>query len=180
MFWYIHCNTMACDGVIRDGFGLIIAFVGHFNTQLVITLYKSQSHRIVFPVTVFAALLGNIFQQWTFLSCRAHVLSGWQQSQTNLLLVLTACYIALVVTAQRTPLPTAFLLRAFLLHCLATGMFTEPFPNSSWLFWLSADMPQYTYKVKSLRPINQAPRCEDIRRDIAPPFLMTTIDGDEW
>jgi hypothetical protein len=43
-------------------------------------------NRQVFSVTVFTALLGNVFQQWTFLCFRAHVLVVWQPSHTNLLL----------------------------------------------------------------------------------------------
>jgi hypothetical protein len=39
--------------------------------QLVTTLYKS----LEFSVTVFTALLGNIFQKWTFLCSRAYVLA---------------------------------------------------------------------------------------------------------
>jgi hypothetical protein len=39
------------------------------------------THKLVFPVTVFTALLGNISQQWTFLCSRAHVLAGWRLHQ---------------------------------------------------------------------------------------------------
>jgi hypothetical protein len=42
--------------------------------QLVTTLHKSLSHSN--SVTVFTALLGNIFQQWTFLCSRANIHTG--------------------------------------------------------------------------------------------------------
>jgi hypothetical protein len=45
------------------------------------TLYKS-----LFSVTVFTALLGNVFQQRTFLCFRPHVLAGWRPSLKSLLL----------------------------------------------------------------------------------------------
>jgi hypothetical protein len=40
-------------------------------------LHLTNHHnRLVFSVTVFTVLLGNVFQQWTFLCPRAHVLAG--------------------------------------------------------------------------------------------------------
>jgi hypothetical protein len=60
------------------GFGLIIGFIG-----LVTTLYKS--------LLAFTVLLGNVFQQWTFLGCRAHVLAVWRPSHTSLLLLRLHC-----------------------------------------------------------------------------------------
>jgi hypothetical protein len=81
------------------------------------TLYKSLSH----IVTVFTALLGNIFQQWMFLCFRAHVHAGKWPSHTKppTLLTATSQYsfmcptgshdIALGQAQQKTPLPTVFL-----------------------------------------------------------------------
>jgi hypothetical protein len=40
-------------------------------TSYYYTLQITVTHRLVFSVTVFTALLGNIFQQWTFLHSRA-------------------------------------------------------------------------------------------------------------
>jgi hypothetical protein len=39
----------------------------------------------VFPLTVFTALLDNVFKQWTFRCSRAHILAGWRSSHANLL-----------------------------------------------------------------------------------------------
>jgi hypothetical protein len=44
--------------------------------QLVTTPYKLLSQRLIFPLTVVTALLGNVFQQWTFLYSRPHILAG--------------------------------------------------------------------------------------------------------
>jgi hypothetical protein len=43
---------------------------------LMTTLHESLSHA-VFPVMIFSALLGDIFQQRTFLCSRAHIFIGW-------------------------------------------------------------------------------------------------------
>jgi hypothetical protein len=49
---------------LQTGFGLVMGFIEHFNTQLVTALYKPLSHNtLVFSATVFSALLGNAFQQ---------------------------------------------------------------------------------------------------------------------
>jgi hypothetical protein len=80
MYIYIYCH------VINDErqFGLAVKFIEHFNTQLMTTLYRSLSHRVVFSVMVFTVLLGSGFQQWTFL-CFGPTYSqaGWQSSHTN-------------------------------------------------------------------------------------------------
>jgi hypothetical protein len=85
------------------------------------TLQITITHRLVFSVTVFTALLGNVFQQWKFLCFRAHFLACWRPSHTNLLLfklpsqdslVMAAGprYVASTQTAQKTPFPTVLLL----------------------------------------------------------------------
>jgi hypothetical protein len=43
------------------------------------------THRQVFSVTDVTALLCNVFQQWTFLCSRSHVLAGWRPCHPNLL-----------------------------------------------------------------------------------------------
>jgi hypothetical protein len=48
------------------------------------TSHITITHRLVFSVTVCTALLGNVFQQWTFLCFQAHVRAGWQPAHTNL------------------------------------------------------------------------------------------------
>jgi hypothetical protein len=76
---------------------------------------------LVFSVTVFATLPGNVFQQWTFLFSRPHVLAGWRLSHTNVLLfkllsqdcpVMAACFrcISSTRTAQKIFLPKVLLL----------------------------------------------------------------------
>jgi hypothetical protein len=58
---------------------------------------------------VFSALLGGIFEQWTILCSRAHIVAVWQPSHTNIPLfwllfqdsvVASPCYIALAQTPQ--------------------------------------------------------------------------------
>jgi hypothetical protein len=104
---------------------------------LVTALHNLLSHRLVFPVTVLTALLGNVFQQWAFLCSRAHVLAGWQPSHTNLLLfelhhLKTGSLVQLVLgtDTQKTLLPTVLMLlhnitavaeSCLLCCCLATG-----------------------------------------------------------
>jgi hypothetical protein len=87
--------------------------------QLVIALYKSLSHRLMFSVTVFTALLGNAFRLQTFSFFRFPELSPaavtWCGSS------FYTC-IASVRTAQKTPLPTDFQwLRACLLGLTRDG-----------------------------------------------------------
>jgi hypothetical protein len=50
------------------------------------TLQITITPSLAFSITVFTALLGNVFQQSTFLCFRADVLAGWRPSHTNVLL----------------------------------------------------------------------------------------------
>jgi hypothetical protein len=72
------------------------------------TLQITITQRLVLLVTVFTALLGNGFQQWTFFGFRAHVLTGWRPSQDYPIMAAGPRYIASARTAQET-LPTALL-----------------------------------------------------------------------
>jgi hypothetical protein len=47
---------------------------------------RDYTNRLVFSVTIITALLGNVFQQSTFLCSQAHVLVGWRPFHTKLLL----------------------------------------------------------------------------------------------
>jgi hypothetical protein len=89
------------------------------------------------------------------------VLAGWRPSHTNLLLfklssenscVMAAgsLYISSSRTAQRTPFPTALLLffiRFFCDHCLTTGVFAEPLPNTGCFRWLHNSGLQQTWHI---------------------------------
>jgi hypothetical protein len=81
------------------------------------TLQITVTHRLVFSVTVFIALLGNGFQQWTFICSRVHVLACWRPCHNNFLLIqlpsqdysviaVGPLYITSTLTAQKTPLQT--------------------------------------------------------------------------
>jgi hypothetical protein len=99
-----------------------VRYIGHFNTQLVTAFYKSLSHRLVFSVTVFTALLGNGFQQWTSLCSRitsslagGHLAptsysSGCRLRTLSLLMSADPLYTASELTQQKTPLPTILIL----------------------------------------------------------------------
>jgi hypothetical protein len=139
----------------------------------VYTLQITIAYRPVFSVTFFAALLCNVFQQFTLLCSRPYVLAGWWPSHTNLLLsylpshnsswplcslltdhtgktssngFIVACVSVTVIAWQ------------LLGRCLAIGVFSEPFPSNGSLlvsqFWLSADMPQYHVFTTGQHPVS--------------------------
>jgi hypothetical protein len=58
----INLRILSRDWVTGD------RFTDHFNAQLVTTFCRSLSHRLVFSITVFTALLCSVFQQRAFLS----------------------------------------------------------------------------------------------------------------
>jgi hypothetical protein len=92
------------------------------------TLQITITHRLVFSVTVFTALLGNAFQQWTFLCFRTQDLAGWRPSHV---LLTTASRLlrngswsslySLGTDCRETPFPTITPLL-----CV-----TQPLPNNS-------------------------------------------------
>jgi hypothetical protein len=47
------------------------------------TVQITITHRLVFSVTVFTALLGSGFQQWTFLCSRPHVLAASNSGRSS-------------------------------------------------------------------------------------------------
>jgi hypothetical protein len=58
-------------------FGFVIRFIELYkHTTHDYTLQITITHRLMFSVKVFTALLGNVFQQWTFLCSQAHILAG--------------------------------------------------------------------------------------------------------
>jgi hypothetical protein len=128
-----------------------MGFIGRLHTQFVITLLQiTVTHRLVFSVTVFTALLGNIFQQWTFLCSGAHVLACRRPSHTSLLLFLLPSqnclamaagphYIASALTAQKTLLPTVTPLLLVTQPLSNNGCFLAP----QFLLW--ANMPHYLW-----------------------------------
>jgi hypothetical protein len=76
---YCHVITVTLDGVcIGNRIYWTLKTPRDYTLQITIT------QKLLFSVTVFTALLGNGFQQWTFLCSRAHVLAGWRPSHTNL------------------------------------------------------------------------------------------------
>jgi hypothetical protein len=75
--------VLSRDGVTVDGVGLVIRFLGLLNTIRDCTLQITIIHRLVLSVTVFTALLGSGFQQWTFPFLCAHALIGWQTSSQS-------------------------------------------------------------------------------------------------
>jgi hypothetical protein len=67
-----------------------------------------MTHRLLFPFTFFAALLGNAFQQWTFLFSWAHILPGWW--------LQTSCWLAVI--SHQPPTLLAHIQEALLLNDL--------------------------------------------------------------
>jgi hypothetical protein len=53
------------------GRGLVIGFIWHFHAARDYTLLFSIAQRLLLSVTVFTALLGNVFRRWTFPCFRA-------------------------------------------------------------------------------------------------------------
>jgi hypothetical protein len=101
--------------------GLITGFNEHFNTQLMTTLYRSLAHKdCLFSVTVFTAVLGNVFQQWMFFCSRLMSLqAGSHFTPTSyycnchlktLVMAAGPCYIASTQITQKIPLPAVLLL----------------------------------------------------------------------
>jgi hypothetical protein len=132
--------------------GLVIGFIGHSHSTRECTLQITITQRLVFSVTVFTALLGNVFQQWMFLCSQAHSLAGWRPSHTSnsrlrTISVLTrngswsSVYSSGTDRTENASSITACMSVAaitwwLLSHCLATGMFAKPFHNNGCLCWL--------------------------------------------
>jgi hypothetical protein len=134
------------------GFGLVIRFIVLLNSTLQLTV----TQRLVFGATV---MLGNIYQQWTFLCSQTHVLTDWQPSNTNLILfqmktLQTApCYTASARTAQKTLLPTTLillcerLLRQSLDGYQAIAQQWACLLSCSWAMMVSADFEQTCHNM---------------------------------
>jgi hypothetical protein len=83
----LYVDIVTCLNVTIDGVWIsnwIYWILNHTSRDY--PLQITIVHRLAFSVTVFTALLGNLFQQWTFLCFHAHVLASWRPSHTNLLL----------------------------------------------------------------------------------------------
>jgi hypothetical protein len=97
----LHPRILSPDGVTIDGVWIGIWIYWAFQHKARdYTLRITLTRRPMFPVTVFTPLLGNVFQQWTFLCFRAHVHAGWRPSHTNLLLFLLPSQGFLVKTVR--------------------------------------------------------------------------------